>query len=91
MQRCANSANSRPKGDGSVPAADKQELQKRLKALEDELNRHLASEYGVKVSDKAAYAKWVKSHQPFHWFIQFYGILDRGGFDVIIGNPPYVE
>ena len=77
-------------GDGSVPHADKLELQKRLKALEDELNRHLAGEYGVKVSDKVAYAKWVKSHQPFHWFIQFYGILSRGGFDVIIGNPPYV-
>ena len=78
-------------GDGSVPAARKLELQKRLKALEDELNRHLAGEYGVKVSDKAAYAHWVKTHKPFHWFIQFYGILHGGGFDVIIGNPPYVE
>ncbi|HBJ85653.1 MAG TPA: SAM-dependent methyltransferase [Verrucomicrobiales bacterium] len=78
-------------GDGSVPAADKQELQKRLKALEDELNGHLAGEYGVKVGNKAAYAKWLKSHQPFHWFVQFYGILKSGGFDVIIGNPPYVE
>jgi hypothetical protein len=78
-------------GEGSVPFADKQELQKRLKAMEDELNRHLAGEFGVKVSDKVAYSKWVKSHQPFHWFIQFYGILTNGGFDVIIGNPPYVE
>ena len=78
-------------GDGSVPAAHKLELQKRLKALEDELNRHLAGEYGVKVSDKAAYDKWLKSHQPFHWFIQFYGILNGGGFDVIIGNPPWKE
>ena len=78
-------------GEGSVPFADKQELQKRLKAMEDELNRHLAGEYGVKVSDKVAYAKWAKSHQAFHWFIQFYGILKGGGFDVIIGNPPYVE
>ena len=78
-------------GDGSVPAADKQELQKRLKALEDELNRHLAGEYGVKVSDKAAYAKWVNSHQPFHWFIEFYGIIASGGFNVIIGNPPYLD
>lgn len=78
-------------GDSSVPAADKLELQKRLKALEDELNRHLAGEYGVKVSDKAAYPEWVSSHQPFHWFIEFYGILNSGGFDVIIGNPPYVE
>ena len=78
-------------GDGSVPTSHKLELQKRLKALEDELNRHLAGEYGVHVSDKAAYAKWVKSHQPFHWFIQFYGILNGGGFDVIIGNPPYLD
>jgi hypothetical protein len=78
-------------GDGSLPAADKRELQKRLKALEDELNHHLAGEYGVKVSDKVAYAKWVKSHQPFHWFIEFYGILSGGGFDVIIGNPPYLD
>ena len=78
-------------GDGSVPAADKQELQKRLNALEDELNRHLSGEYGIKVSDKVAYTKWVKSHRPFHWFIEFYGILSGGGFDVIIGNPPYLE
>lgn len=28
---------------------------------------------------------------PFHWFIDFNKILDNGGFDVIIGNPPYVE
>ena len=78
-------------GDGSAPGAHKLELQTRLKALEDELNHHLAADCGVKVSDKAAYSQWVKSHQPFHWFIQFYGILKSGGFDVIIGNPPYVE
>lgn len=78
-------------GDGSIPHTHKQELQKRLSALEDELNRHLASEYGVSKTNKAAYAKWLKSHQPFHWFVQFYGIMNDGGFDVIIGNPPYVE
>lgn len=27
---------------------------------------------------------------PFHWFIEFSDILTNGGFDVIIGNPPYV-
>ena len=77
-------------GDGLVPATHKLELQTRLKVLEDELNHHLSGEYGVKLRDKAGYAKWVKSHQPFHWFVQFYGILKSGGFDVIIGNPPYV-
>ena len=29
--------------------------------------------------------------RPFHWFTAFYEILSDGGFDVIVGNPPYVE
>jgi Eco57I restriction-modification methylase len=29
--------------------------------------------------------------QAFHWFIEFDTILNKGGFDVIIGNPPYIE
>ena len=37
------------------------------------------------------YAEWLNNHQPFHWFVEFYGIMQHGGFDVIIGNPPYVE
>ena len=37
------------------------------------------------------YDAWIASHKPFHWFIAFYGIVKSGGFDVIIGNPPYVE
>jgi hypothetical protein len=78
-------------GDGSVPLEHKLELQKRLKSLEDELNRHLAGEYGIKLGNKTASTAWIKSHRPFHWFIEFYGILSGGGFSVIIGNPPYVE
>ncbi len=85
-------------GDGSVPHEHKQELRKRLAALNEELNRYLAGEYGIsqeiipnKKKYQDAYAQWLKSHQPFHWFVEFYGIIqDRGGFDVIIGNPPYV-
>ena len=78
-------------GAGSVPAQDKQELRLQLKALDDELNRYLASEYEVDPSKRNAYARWLRSHQPFHWFVEFYGIMSSGGFDVIIGNPPYVE
>jgi type I restriction-modification system DNA methylase subunit len=77
---------------GQVSNADKQELRKRLKALEDELNRYLAGEYGIDPDDGTSYENWLVSHKPFHWFIEFYGIVkNRGGFDTIIGNPPYVE
>ena len=76
---------------GEVTPYDKQELSTRLKALEDELNRYLAGEYGVVPIKKADYERWLISHKPFHWFIEFYGIIMLGGFNVIIGNPPYVE
>ena len=26
----------------------------------------------------------------FHWFLEFPEIMDRGGFDCILGNPPYL-
>ncbi|MCF8120618.1 MAG: Eco57I restriction-modification methylase domain-containing protein [Deltaproteobacteria bacterium] len=69
----------------------KQTLRDGLKCLDDELNLHLAKDYRIAVGKKSEYEKWLKSHQPFHWFVEFYGIMKNGGFDVIIGNPPYVE
>ncbi len=69
----------------------KKELRRRLAELNDELNRYLAEEYGVDVKKTSAFEKWRESHQPFHWLVEFYSILHRGGFDVVIGNPPYVE
>ena len=76
---------------GDVTLAVKQALQGKLSVLENELNGYLAGEYGVETNNAEAYQQWLSSHQPFHWFIAFYGILKAGGFDVIIGNPPYVE
>ncbi len=76
---------------GRVTAEDKQALRGRLQDLDDELNRHLAGVYGVEPGKRAAYDRWLTSHKPFHWFVEFYGIMSRGGFDVIIGNPPWIE
>ena len=76
---------------GDVTPANKQVLRDKLKVLEDELNQFLADEYGIDLNKQADYQNWLSSHKPFHWFIEFYGILKNGGFNVIIGNPPYVE
>jgi hypothetical protein len=76
---------------GEVTAADKKQLRDRLRVLEDELNGYLAGEYGIKTQNVKAQTQWLTSHKPFHWFIEFHSIMKAGGFDVIIGNPPYVE
>ncbi len=76
---------------GEVKPEDKQELRRRLGELDLELDRYLASEYGINSDDFQAFACWKSSHQPFHWIVEFYGIMKHGGFDVIIGNPPWKE
>jgi len=76
----------------------KRQIREQLKDLNAELDSYLAGEYGIdqnnipnKKDYKQKYEQWQLSYQPFHWFVEFYGIMKGGGFDVIIGNPPYVE
>lgn len=83
---------------GSVAPENKRELRNRLKELEDNLNLFLAREYGVDMTQKSPtlsarqkFEDWKNSHKPFHWLIEFYGIMKDGGFDVIVGNPPYLD
>lgn len=65
----------------------KHELRERLAQLNDLLNHKM---FGV-VGTATDYEAWYQSHQPFHWLAEFYEIINgHGGFDVIIGNPPYV-
>jgi len=83
---------TRSGGTAQERAQSKFELQRRLTSLENQLNCFLAEDYQLGLSKRRdAFEAWLKSHQPFHWFIEFYGILHGGGFDIIIGNPPYVE
>ena len=77
--------------DASAFAQAKLVLRERLDELRGQLDRYLASEYGIGDGDYAAYDLWRESHQPFHWFVEFYGIVHEGGYDVILGNPPYLE
>ena len=72
-----------------------------LDRLRVELDRALAADYGIMpASDEQSlvacqmyqedYCAWIKSHQPFHWCLELEQVMCRGGFGVIIGNPPYV-
>jgi hypothetical protein len=65
----------------------KANLQTALRAVEDELNRDLAFEYGRSED----LPEFLRTHRPFHWYVEFNDIMQHGGFDIIIGNPPFVE
>ena len=64
----------------------KASLNTELAQLNTLLNEHLYAS-----TAQIDYTKWLETHQPFHWMAEFYQIMHNGGFDVIIGNPPYVE
>ena len=86
------------KVDPQVMVTVKKQVRATLQDLDAELDRYLASEYGIDASNikdeqeyQQKFAHWQHTHQPFHWFVEFYGIINKGGSDVIIGNPPYLD
>lgn len=82
---------SRQTIQGEATQEDKSILRSKLVTLRNELDGYLATEYGIDSNDAKKYNCWTTSHRPFHWLVEFYGIMNSGGFDVVVGNPPYVE
>lgn len=67
----------------------KEKLKTRLYELNELLNNRL---FKATADTNKPYEDWLASHQPFHWLAEFYQIIHGNkGFDVIIGNPPYLE
>jgi hypothetical protein len=82
LNHSANILLSRP--NGANPTKDEESSRADLVKAK----KGYSSEY---ITPNSKYADFLQSHKPFHWFAEFYEIInDRGGFDVIIGNPPYV-
>ncbi|MDE0498492.1 MAG: Eco57I restriction-modification methylase domain-containing protein [Acidimicrobiaceae bacterium] len=68
-------------------AASKARLEARFEAARAECDRLLADLR----HENGDFDDWVSSHQPFHWFVEFPSVWQQGGFDVVIGNPPYIK
>ena len=75
---------------GHVSTQDKQALAAKLAKLEKTLDSILGRAYGKDPTKGKQYAAWKASHKPFHWYVDFYPLMAAGGFDAVIGNPPYV-
>ena len=69
----------------------KSDIKRLQESLSAELDEDLHEIHEVLVG-RQDYGRWLDSHQPFHWFVEFPGIFSNlGGFDVVIGNPPYIR
>jgi hypothetical protein len=75
---------------GKNTGEEKQAYRDGLDELRKELDEYLAHDYGIDTSKPQKFKKWLESHRPFHWFVEFHSIMAGGGFDAIIGNPPYI-
>lgn len=72
----------------SVQRGDLVDLLDEVRAQVDDL---YYSSLQVAASQHPSLASWVETHRPFHWFVEFPEVFHQGGFDVVIGNPPYVN
>jgi len=70
-------------------------LEKIRKKLYEIINRsYLAFVHENSSLNKSKFdemGKKLSSRRPFHWKIDFENVFEEGGFDVIVGNPPYIE
>ena len=66
----------------------KTDINEQKNILRTQLDKHL---YEIR-TEQEDYEDWLESHKPFHWFAEFPNIfLNNQGFDIIIGNPPYIR
>ena len=70
-------------------ASDKQSLNTQLESARGLADTLLYSQRSN--TSRSAFEDWRASHQPFHWFVEFPSVWRQGGFDVMIGNPPYIK
>lgn len=71
----------------------KADLERARALVQPDLDKDLWRLYRTagKLNAQTTLAQFQRTHKPFHWFLEFPAPLAHGGFDVIIGNPPYVE
>lgn len=71
---------------GDLPCAEPPAVSRQAESRE-----FLASSSDVdRLDSEKGQAARRGTSEPFHWSVEFQEVLARGGFDVIIGNPPYV-
>lgn len=76
---------------GEADPLYRRELVDLLTEVRTHVNELYHSALQFTLSEPLSLDSWVETHQPFHWFVEFPEVFHQGGFDVVIGNPPYVN
>lgn|GEM_PF-624644 len=75
---------------GSVEGGDIAQAKRVAEDLAKELNEALDAGLHKAAAAGTELAGWLAAHRPLHYLSAFPDVMRRGGFDVVIGNPPYV-
>lgn len=76
---------------GDTDAVQRRELVGLLDEVRAEVDDLYYSSLQTSGPHHPSLPKWVETHRPFHWFVEFPEVFHQGGFDVVVGNPPYVN
>lgn len=61
-----------------------------LPSLENNIHRGNSLIFGTDEELEKSLGKNFKDYNPFNWHHKFPDIMKSGGFDIVIGNPPYI-
>ncbi len=66
----------------------RKEAERRLSTYRDDLNEKVKKDFEEAGVEDITHDD-VEDHSPFHWVLEFATVYASGGFDIIIGNPPW--
>jgi hypothetical protein len=72
----------------ATASADREDLKEKIDAIRKAVRAELDA---LLKEDLAITTDQVAALKPFHWGFECEEVFSRGGFDAIIGNPPYVR
>jgi len=66
----------------------RKEAERRLSNYREDLNEKVKKDFEEAGVEDITQDD-VEDHSPFHWVLEFATVYASGGFDIIIGNPPW--
>jgi hypothetical protein len=69
---------------------EKTEVNKEYLITDSQYQRYLRGETTAPSQLKTKAIEIAKNYRFFHWFLEFPEVFQRGGFDCILGNPPFL-